>query len=113
MDSEIKMQSLPTLAELKLEHFTALLDCEFLLQLPEGGTISLKLGEARAFGHSGSGEGFRAPFSLIFRCPTLPNDQYLRQGLYRISEAQLGVLEILITPITPDHHGMRYEAVFS
>ncbi|MDB5987707.1 MAG: hypothetical protein JWR16_2760 [Nevskia sp.] len=113
MNSAFQTQELPTLSDLRLDHFTPLIGSEFSLQLPEGGTIILELDEARAFDRYDLQEGFRRPFSVIFRCPTLPANQYLRQGTYRIQQHRLGTFDILITPITPDSSGMRYEAVFS
>ncbi len=101
-----------SLAALMVEHFTPLVGEAFTLHRPEGGTLQLRLTEARASGEARPA-GMRAPFSIVFHCPELPANQYILQGSYRIEHASLGAHTIFITPVTPDSAGVRYEAVFA
>lgn len=54
--------------------------------------------------------GDREPFSIVFQSV---NKEPIPQQIYRLSNEQLGDLEIFIVPIGQDEAGVRYEAVFS
>jgi hypothetical protein len=53
--------------------------------------------------------GFRQPFALEFRPPEGPA---LPQGLYRLENAALGCVELLVTPVVTGTGNYCYEAVF-
>jgi hypothetical protein len=82
-------------------------------------TIVLRLMEVSALGSTASldqerqpGEGLRlAPFSILFHGPHEPA---LGQGMYAISNEQIGALEALfLVPVGADKDGRIYEAVFN
>lgn len=100
-----------TLASLRCEHFAPLLGEFFTLSLPEGGTLQIRLIGAHAAKHVPP-PGLRHGFSLAFRCPELPANQHLRQGMYPLEHPALGSFDYFITPITPDEEGVRYESIF-
>lgn len=52
----------------------------------------------------------RLQFSLVFRDA---QRAVLPQGTYRLTHAELGVLDVFLVPIGPDAEGMQYEAVFA
>ena len=52
----------------------------------------------------------RAPFSLVFRAPP---ETMLPQQIFAVEHDDMGILEIFLVPIGPDHEGMRYEAIFT
>ena len=52
----------------------------------------------------------RTPFSAIFHGPPEP---VLPQRIYRLSDDELGELEIFIVPIGPEGDAMQYEAIFT
>jgi len=101
-----------SLAALTVEHFSPLEGEVFTLHRTEGGTLQLRLTQARPAGAART-PGLRAPFSIVFHCPELPANQHIRQGSYCIDHAGLGSITIFIAPITPDAAGVRYEAIFS
>lgn len=100
------------LGRLEHEHFAPLVGQAFALHLPEGRTLQLQLAEATRSRHQAQ-PGMRQPFSLLFRCPELPEGQYILQGSYPVEHPALGRLEYFMTPIQPDAAGMRYECVFA
>ena len=53
----------------------------------------------------------RQPFSLLFLGPE--SDQYLMQHIYRLEHPHMGVLELFLVPLGPQHRRMQYEAVFA
>lgn len=53
-------------------------------------------------------EGQRAPFSLVFRGPTL-----LPQSIRALEHDGLGALEIFLVPIAQTPDGYEHQAVFS
>jgi hypothetical protein len=70
--------------------------------------LDSELVEVTELGKTGA-EGFRAPFSLVFRAPMEP---VLPQRMHCLENDELGALELFLVPIGPDEQGMRYEAVF-
>ena len=97
---------------LTVEHFSPLVGEAFTLHRTEGGTLQLRLTQARPAGAART-LGLRAPFSIMFHCPELPANQHIRQGSYRIDHVRLGSITIFIAAITPDAAGVRYEAIFT
>jgi hypothetical protein len=59
---------------------------------------------------SGTREGFRAPFSLLFHGPLAP---VMPQAVYRVANERLGAFDLFVVPVGPTPAGaMRYEVVF-
>ena len=56
-------------------------------------------------------EGFRVPFSLIFRAGS--RTFYVPQGICTLIHEQAGRLEIFLVPIGPDAVGMQFESIFN
>ncbi len=52
----------------------------------------------------------RDPFTLVFRGPA---GGHLPQQIYPVEAEGLERMEIFLTPVGPDEHGMLYEAVFT
>jgi hypothetical protein len=94
-----------------LETFTPHLGSVFTITFSNGETLPLHLEKVNSLG-SGV-PGGRAPFSLLFRHPPLPNNAYLPQHIHHLEHAMLGSLELFLVPLGPDSEGMRYEAIFT
>jgi hypothetical protein len=88
----------PRLGEL----FTIVVDEE--TRLPTKLTAVFPWGDASAQGRP------RAPFSLFFH--TVPQ-AVIPQQIYRVENDNMEPFDLFLTPIGPDEHGMRYEAVFT
>jgi len=59
---------------------------------------------------SGSRDGYRAPFSLLFHGPLTP---VMPQAIYRVEHERLGAFGLFVVPVGPTPGGaMRYEVVF-
>jgi hypothetical protein len=65
---------------------------------------------------AGARDGFRAPFSLLFRGPLTP---VMPQGIYRMEHEGIGAFDVFIVPVGPapapvgqKAGAMRYEVVF-
>lgn len=69
---------------------------------------SLKLISVSGYGKRQGGN--REAYSLLF-CGSM--QPIFPQGIYRISHAVLGELELFLVPIGPQADGMGYEAVFT
>ena len=70
----------------------------------------LELAEVAALTGEHLPEGFRRPFSMVFRGGL---DLELAQGIHALEHPALGTLELFLVPIGPDEHGTRFEAVFA
>lgn len=92
---------------LTMDHFSGCLNETFVAQL-EDGTVDFQLVEARALSGAAP-EGFRAPFSLLFRNTAAV---VLPQRTYRLRHARLGDLGIFLVPVAMDRGGFLYQAVF-
>ena len=55
-------------------------------------------------------EGWRQGFSLIFRGSM---EAPLDQSIYPLEHPEMGRLEIFLTPISMDEHGVSYQAIFN
>ena len=93
---------------LTVDHFTGCVNETFVAQLDEG-TLDFRLVEARPL-PSSPREGFRAPFSLLFRNTAAV---VLPQRTYRLRHARLGDLGIFLVPIAMERGGFLYQAVFA
>ena len=72
------------------------------------GPLVLQLFEARPLGaRSGAA---REPFALSFRGPA---ELRLPQGIYKMSNVQLGEMEIFLVQIAADQTSSTFEAVFN
>ncbi len=52
----------------------------------------------------------RVPFSLLFH---QPESRLAPQQIFRLSQPDLGELDLFLVPLGPAQEGMRYEAVIS
>ncbi len=71
--------------------------------------LSLVLETAEALVDHGGPAG-RPPFSLILRCA---DPRVLQQQLYRMTQAELGEVEIFIVPVGQNATGIEYQAIFN
>jgi hypothetical protein len=96
--------------DLTIETFLPHLETEFLVAVPPGGAVTLRLTEVTDLGSQPNAP--RAdPFSLLFIGPPQP---LLEQRTHRLEHAEMGPLDVFLVPIGPDPAGSpRYEAVFN
>jgi hypothetical protein len=100
-----------TIADLRLDHFTALIGESFTVRYPDV-TETLRLTKAEGTRSDDDPRRQRQPFSLIFEGST-PN-LMLNQMMHPIDHQELGCHDIFIVPIgrTPDGT-TRYQASFN
>lgn len=72
--------------------------------------VDARLSEVRAMPKYAGPAALRTPFSLLFRAP---EQHIMPQGIYRLSHAAMGDLDIFIVPIGRDADGVTYEASFN
>jgi hypothetical protein len=95
------------LAKVRCADFAASVNQDFEIATKGAPTV-LQLFEARL---RDAPEGAaRAPFTLTFRGPP---PLRLPQGIYRMTNAQLGEMEIFLVQIAADQACSTFEAVFS
>ena len=95
------------LAKAQCADFAACLNQDFQIVLTDG-TLPVKLSEARA--REAPEGATRDPFTLTFRgSPQLR----LPQGIYKLTNAQLGEMEIFLVQIAADAASSTFEAVFN
>ncbi|MFB9066958.1 DUF6916 family protein [Pseudofulvimonas gallinarii] len=98
---------MPALHELPAEDFEALVDQTVVLSW-DSGSLDCRV---ESVWRSPYPTGRALPgFSVFLRGP---GDRQLRQGVYTLSHASLGELDLFLTPIALDAEGMRYEIVFN
>jgi len=95
------------LATVRCEQFAACLNQDFQIVFTDG-TLVLQLSDATA--RTAPEGATRDPFTLIFRGPA---PLRLPQGIYRLSNAQLGEMEIFLVQIAADQTSSTLEAVFN
>ena len=95
------------LDKIQCEQFAACLNQDFEIAM-RAEPLVLQLSEARRLGSRP--ESVREPFSLVFRGPA---QLLLPQGIYKMSNAQLGEMEIFLVQIAADQTGSSFEAVFN
>lgn len=95
------------LADVRCEQFAGCLNQNFEIVFADG-TLPLKLSEARSLGKRP--ESIREPFALTFLCP---RPLRLPQGIYKMTNAQLGEMEIFLVQIAADQTSSSFEAVFN
>ena len=95
------------LAKVQCADFAACLDQDFQIVFTDG-SLTIKLSEARA--RTAPEGSLRDPFTLTFRgAPELR----LPQGIYRLTNATLGDMEIFLVQIAADQTSSTFEAVFN
>lgn len=95
------------LAKVQCAEFEACVNQDFEV-VTSAGPLFLQLFEARP--QSAQPGATREPFTLTFRgAPSLR----LPQGICRMSNAQLGEMEIFLVPIAADQTSSTFEAVFN
>jgi uncharacterized protein DUF6916 len=96
------------LAKVQCAEFAACVNEDFEI-FTRTGPLVLQLSEARRLGVRPASVQ-REPFSLIFRgAPQLR----LPQAIYKISNPQLGEMEIFLVQIAADQTSSTFEAVFN
>src|SRR2546430_8254616 len=96
------------LGKIQCEQFAACLNQDFQIVCPDG-VLVLQLSEARPL-QATQRLADRQPFSLVFRGPA---QLRLPQGIYKMSNAQLGEMEIFLVQIAADQTSSAFEAVFN
>jgi hypothetical protein len=91
---------------LSVDNFEPFIESDFRLRAASE-DLTLRLAEVRRLGQALREGG---AFSLLFVSPPGP---FLQQGMYPLTHANLGVLEIFIVPIGAVAGGNGYEAVFT
>lgn len=95
------------LAKVRCADFTAYVNQDFEIAT-QGAPLILQLFEARL--RDAPKDATRDPFTLTFRgAPKLR----LPQGIYRLSNPQLGEMEIFLVQIAADETRSTFEAVFN
>lgn len=82
---------------------------QFQVHPPTGAAVSLTLVEVRTLGHKRSG-ALRDPFALTFHGP---NGWQAGQGMFRITHAELGELEIFLVQVEGGAGPAGLEAIFT
>ena len=95
------------LATVRCEQFAACLNQDFQIVFSDG-TLVLQLSAAHA--REAPEGATRDPFTLTFRGPP---ELRLPQGIYKMSNAQLGEMEIFLVQIAADQTSSTFEAVFN
>lgn len=95
------------LDKVECAQFAACLNQDFQIVFPDGALV-LKLSEARPLGSRP--ESVREPFALTFLGRA---GLRLPQGIYKMSNAQLGEMEIFLVQIAADKTSSTFEAVFN
>ena len=95
------------LEKLTREDFEKLVGQSVEVDFGEAGKLAGKLAAATA---SKSPSKDREPFSLEFHCPHPAPPE---QGIYKVSHAELGELDLFLVPVHGDDEGVIFEAVFN
>lgn len=103
----LEWTGLRALEELRADDFEPLRGQRFVLRMPASESLPVVL--AAVSRRPPAASGGREGFSLMFESPSAAA---LPQGIYRIEQPVLGVMELFLVPIGPGPSGMRYEAVF-
>lgn len=95
------------LAQVRHADFAACVNQDFQIVFTDG-TLAVKLFEARL--RDTPDGAARDPFTLTFRGPP---PLRLPQGIYRMTNAQLGEMEIFLVQIAADETSSTFEAIFN
>lgn len=103
------MSTLPAIAGLVAQHFSAHLGCTAWL-VATGQPMAVHLVEVRELGPSSAGAR-RVPFSVLFEGA---DDRVVEQGTHRVELVGCEPLDLFLVPIGPGPSGRpRYEAIFT
>jgi len=94
------------LAKVRCADFAACVNQDFEIAT-KGAALVLQLFEARSRPAPDAG---RDPFTVTFRGPA---PMRLPQGIYRLSNAQMGEMEIFLVQIAADQDSSTFEVVFN
>lgn len=94
------------LAKVQCSDFAACVNQDFEIAT-SGDPLALELSDARSRPASDTG---RDPFTLTFHGPP---ELRLPQGIYKMSNAQLGEMEIFLVQLAADQASSTFEAVFN
>ena len=94
------------LAKVQCADFAACVNQDFQI-VTDAGPVVLQLVEARSQTAPDAG---RDPFTLTFRGPP---PLRLPQGIYKMSNAQMGEMEIFLVQIAANQTSSTFEAVFN
>jgi hypothetical protein len=95
------------LAKVQCADFAPCVNQDFQIVFTDG-TLAVKLSDARA--RTAPEGATRDPFTLTFRGPAALR---LPQAIYRLTNAQLGDMEIFLVQIAADQTSSTFEAVFN
>ena len=98
------------LDKLTQDDFSKCLHETFTIQVEGHEPLETKLIEVRGLEAAAYDPDLRQPFSLIFLGP---EEVTLEQGIFRLENETMGVLDIFLVTNGPDQEGMRHEAVFN
>jgi hypothetical protein len=90
--------------------FAPLVGDRFVLSLPSGERLELRLVEVAPFPEPPVPRVGRRGFSLLFRSG---RPGHVPQATYALEHERLGTLSMFLVPIGPREGGMCYEAVFN
>jgi hypothetical protein len=96
------------LHKLDRAQFAEFVDQDFEIAVRDAGPLKVWLVEVRSLGAARAGG--REPFALEFRGD--PSVRLL-QHIYKVSNAQLGTMEIFLVQVGADSSGAYFEAVFT
>lgn len=95
------------LATARCEQFAACLNQDFQIVFTDG-TLAVRLSDART--REAPEGATRDPFTLTFRGPP---QLRLPQAIYKLTNPQLGEMEIFLVQIAADQTSSTFEAVFN
>lgn len=91
---------------LSLKNFAEQLNTKFDVYLTPESAVQSELIEVTELKKSDRQESF----SLLF---LVPNDNPVRQGVYRMEHPAFSSFELFLVPVGQDRTGIKYEAIFN
>lgn len=88
--------------------FSPLVGASFEMEVAPGKTAAAELVSVTSLKRSKTAQ--REPFSLLFR---LPGPGMVEQRIYRLTNQQVGEMEIFLVPVGLDQRGLQMEAIFN
>lgn len=99
-----------TLLTLTIDHFNPLIGEPFHVQVNPQEAFEIQLAEANLLGGDVLPTSGRLPFGLLF---VDAQNRMVPQGIYRLTHAALGSLDVFMVPLQPDQQGTRFEVIFT
>jgi hypothetical protein len=96
-------------ATLTEKEFSQHLNSKFQLKLADR-ELQLELIAVKGYPSGPNEQGGMERFSVFFAGP---GDIPLPQQVYQVANERMGEFEIFLVPVSGDHQGYRYEAVFN